>query len=420
MAAFAANDSPGDYPESYQGMPISEEAALMSGDSNDDDSGSDFGDDDATLAVISMPESIYSDIVITFARGHIPEVTSSLILTIICVIVQILLADIMAGQLAGDGAGIFDMVEISGAPDELSQFNGQSMFDMWSRTTTKGNSCDMNIQKKWWACNQLSWSYYADASGEMANYFTTNRFGMYQGYLFGGIALFLWMGYQTMELKSIVNYGQLLFLPSAANQLAAGSTAKEECKHYTFNREEGCGHLRSLNLPGKIVVCLITLARLYICYNLTQFGAQFLCYTSELKDFLLNSVALVFVYDIDDLFFTVFLSARKQRRVTTLEPPKVYGVVRDIHHLMGGTTGEYAGIIITAVMTWICLQEYLVPFTNAYLQAYYGMCGEALGEDFAGAESTMEFVCRDQNFNSDDLLRPPGGNHGPPSGLMQR
>lgn len=247
------------------------------------------------------------------------------------------------------------------------------------------------------------------------------------GYLFGGIALLLWMGYQVMELKSIMNYLQLLFLPSGADPASAGNSrnacwpkenAKAEGKHYTYNREEGSGHLVSLNLPGKIVVVFVTIARLFICYKLTIYGAQFLCYTSSLKDFLLNSVALVFVYDIDELFFTVFLSSRKQRRIATLEPPRVYGLAREVHHFMGGTVGEFVGLALTVFAMWWFGQAYLAPFANAYYEAYYGMCGEVLGMAGAAATSFSDYTCHDQDFDQAAVLRGPGGGRPLPNGLM--
>lgn len=414
MEAYYANGPPG-----YAVAPVTEEPILSQDASYETDSGSDSEDEDDSL--ITIPESIYCDVVITVARGHIPEVVTSLVLTVGCILLQICLAQTMAGQLAGDGAQLFGMVNLSDVPTEISRFDGNSLFDIWSSSSTKGDTCDMGVKKKWWACNEFSWSYEAEAAGDMGSYFTETH-GQWQGFLFGGIALFLWMGYQVMELKSIMNYAQLLFLPSGAHPQLASEKTRNACwpksnalaegKHYVYNKEEGSGSLKSLSLPAKICVVLVMIARLYICVNLTNFGAKFLCYTSSLKDFILNSVALVFVYDIDELFFTVFLSSRKQRRITTLEPPSVSGVARTLHNWLGGTIGEFIGIILTVLVTYFFAATYLVEYANAYSQAYYNMCGDALDE----ANPFGTFTCRDESFQPDSVLRgprpPPGGGIG--------
>jgi len=58
----------------------------------------------------------------------------------------------------------------------------------------------------------------------------------------------------------------------------------------------------------KVVVGIITVCRLVILVFLGIYGGQFLSYVDNLKDFILNSVALGFVIDIPDIFFNAFAS----------------------------------------------------------------------------------------------------------------
>lgn len=347
----------------------------------DDDEDTDIG----FSGLIEVEPSVYSDIVITGAHGNIWEVANSVVILTMCILVQLAFAVIMGQCLAEN--------EVADKIDTETQFGSVNLYHEWTKSTTAagGSVCQWGITRSWWVCQAKKWGYEAEKVKQMEEYtadvsiFHLNL-KMDKGTFFGLVAIFVWLGYMLKEFKSILSYLRLMWLPCL----------HDHTHDYTYNRRTGEGHLHGLCIPVKVIVLLTAAARCVICYFLTVNGCKFLSYTEELKDFILNSVALAFVYDLDELFFQIFLSSHKKHRVNTLQPPEFHVIqCSPFISRLFNTLMESVGIVLALLLTWY-FSEDLIQFGKEFGgEAYNSICQDALDISTASeaAAAGSMFAC---------------------------
>mmetsp|Transcript_67257 Transcript_67257/g.122663 ORF Transcript_67257/g.122663 Transcript_67257/m.122663 type:complete len:399 (-) Transcript_67257:80-1276(-) len=273
----------------------------------DDDEEDKEEEDDSESHELELAPNVYSDIILTCARRQPLEIFSSALILILNLVIQLCFASIMGPVLAKN-----DFYDVIRAESEWGEVN---LLKDWRYSASGGEACRYNTQQVWWACTQKDWSWQASELEDLEEYADPVMEGyldMYKGTFFGAIAIFSWIGVQFKEVKEVFAYCRLLRLPNSDDNLP----------DYIYNKELG-GRLNSLCMPVKIVIVLVSIARLVICGYLTIYGAQFLIHTIGLQDFILNCVALVFVYEFDELFFDIFINRHKRRRVKTLQPIQI-------------------------------------------------------------------------------------------------
>merc|ERR1712196_752004 len=75
------------------------------------------------------------------------------------------------------------------------------------------------------------------------------------------------------------------------------------------------GGTTMLSPAGRAIVVCLAAARLVIALSIAYQGAWFLLYSENLKDIVLNSLALGFIYDIDENLFAAFVPLTRQKDV---------------------------------------------------------------------------------------------------------
>lgn len=385
--------------------------------------------------VILLNESIYTDIVVTCARGYRWETLNSCIVFFGCAFVQLWLSIFMLDILSRDPlnslftAGVdwpdptADTTMLFGnpaPPAPLPPAYSSANF-LRNMRTEADNHCFAGVTITWWQCNNIEWGYHADQMSNMhmyASYLpqTFGGLGVRMGVFFGVIALLLFAGYQVVELRSICNYCHFLLLPS-------------DCPmYYRYSRTSDKGYLEGLPVWVKGVVVAVVILRLAILCCLTYYGATWLCRTTVVGNFILNSVALNFFFEIDELCFKVFLSHQKQHRVARMEAPDISRLICNYRgpgssarlrflafsELTSLSEMLALGLVLAITIFFVLHPGGLHDFANDYSdKAYRVLCMDDVGDgtflDVKGADYNATFA------NGSFRFRLPYGDCAPVS-----
>merc|ERR1712113_1151936 len=102
---------------------------------------------------------------------------------------------------------------------------------------------------------------------------------------------------------------------------------------------------------------------------------RFLSYTTDLKDFVLNSVALGFIYDIDEMFYSISVPSRTQAAFNRLKPFKPD--VATLASKLSEWTPFVEGMlwIVMLCLAIVSVLWVLSPFSSMYkTQMYEVLC----------------------------------------------
>jgi hypothetical protein len=218
-----------------------------------------------------------------------------------------------------------------------------------------------------WACLGEDWSFYEQQLNDMREYSASSPLSTKwpSGDLFGVVALMLWSLVIIKEFRAIAEYLSLLTLP------------RGEATHaYNWSEENGI-ELNSLTIAAKCIVAIVALYRFWISVMLGWKGALFLSFTTNLKDFILNSIALGFIEDLDEMVFVVALDSKKQQVVKVVKPLtlKEEGATRLLVCALRRITT--LAIVIRGSFVTVTYRYYLRPWSHAYLcDAYAKVCPE--------------------------------------------
>merc|ERR1712232_1027182 len=124
-----------------------------------------------------------------------------------------------------------------------------------------------------------------------------DSYGNYKGLTFSIIAAFWWLMYVVEEVRDVFFFARLGY---------DGRLAKPS--------ENNPDEVEKVNLCciAKVCTLLVAVVRFYVAERIGSKGVQFLFQTIYLKDLILNSVALTFMYEIDDLFYRAFVPLQPQ------------------------------------------------------------------------------------------------------------
>eukprot|EP00429_Kryptoperidinium_foliaceum_P044903 CAMPEP_0176128126 /NCGR_PEP_ID=MMETSP0120_2-20121206/64734_1 /TAXON_ID=160619 /ORGANISM="Kryptoperidinium foliaceum, Strain CCMP 1326" /LENGTH=183 /DNA_ID=CAMNT_0017463201 /DNA_START=15 /DNA_END=563 /DNA_ORIENTATION=- len=159
-----------------------------------------------------------------------------------------------------------------------------NLYEMWRKSLANETSMGTTLTQQGLICNGLTWSWEADMAGDMsnyANYSWLSASSIPDGRFFGYVAITLWVGYVFQELRSIFSYLCLLSLGAPPDD---GPT-------FVYDHCSGSGRLTGLTRGMRAAVLGVASVRLILCLSLGVFGIRFLAYTTNLSDFILNSVA---------------------------------------------------------------------------------------------------------------------------------
>mmetsp|Transcript_74896 Transcript_74896/g.216535 ORF Transcript_74896/g.216535 Transcript_74896/m.216535 type:complete len:198 (-) Transcript_74896:300-893(-) len=139
---------------------------------------------------------------------------------------------------------------------------------------------------------------------------------------------------------------------------------------YVYDTGAGIGTLHGLSLVVRGVIVIIAACRLALTCALAYFGMLYLSYTTNLADFILNCVALLFIQDIDELFFRLLLSSDKQKVIRTLDAPTVN--VPKVEALQRLSPFFELGLVVTMLATVAIFSKVLEDYSEAYINSAYG------------------------------------------------
>lgn len=164
-----------------------------------------------------------------------------------------------------------------------------------------------------WACIGQDWSWQESKIDDYTKY-SASLLGakgwMMKGWVFGMVAIFLWSANIVSALRGVLSYF-MLALPCTKivrkDQYPKQAVQDELQK---LNEHTDRGWWPQVFVKGTVV--FIAIARLVAICVLGFNGVKFLAFTDNLKDFILNSVALMFVIDIPDILFKAFASNKEK------------------------------------------------------------------------------------------------------------
>lgn len=182
-----------------------------------------------------------------------------------------------------------------------------NQFWEWRKNDKDGNQTSYEGET-WahWACKGSDWSWEESKIDDYKKYnqdipfwplATIDKNGNLmpvharKGIVFGVVAIFLWSASVVKALRSIAAYIMLMLPSTEVVEMSASSPRHLPVCKGTKGLTFVFGLLRTL------AICLLWL-----------YGAKFLAYTDNLKDFILNTVALQFVIDIPDIIFMTMAS----------------------------------------------------------------------------------------------------------------
>eukprot|EP00927_Polykrikos_kofoidii_P075944 TRINITY_DN72530_c0_g1_i1.p1 TRINITY_DN72530_c0_g1~~TRINITY_DN72530_c0_g1_i1.p1 ORF type:complete len:362 (-),score=50.89 TRINITY_DN72530_c0_g1_i1:32-1051(-) len=258
------------------------------------------GLDAEVLSMIPIEENVYSDVVLCVARRQLVPTVSSFVVLLLNAAVQLMFALVLVPAIIGDD--VTDYTDM----DDYGNF-----FTLWRNSTHGFKAPYLAGQTRGeWVCTGNDFSWMGQAVSDMQAYSTENL-GMSNGTMFSSLCCLIWLVMVLKEIRASCTFALLMMM---SNTPPGG-------RDYTYDRENKVGRLTSLSREGKMAVLLCFLLRVVINGALLIYGLKFLAYTWSLTDFVLNSVALAFIYDLDELFFQVLLTHEKQYVIQTLEPP---------------------------------------------------------------------------------------------------
>jgi hypothetical protein len=297
-----------------------------------------------------MPASVYTDIVLTLAaRRNCFAVANSALMVVLTWLCQLAFT-VMVQHVSED--------EVKEKIPEMEWMNEDPLSD-WNQVGTNGT--------KWrvFACAGEDLSFMESKVDDMKKYSTPliDGYALTYGELFGTLAMFLFAASCFKEFLSIVN--QLMLL-----KLKTNSNFKSKDLRWSGSHE---GQLASLHNSCRLVVVVTAIGRLIICGYLLVVGIRFLSHTEALKDFILNSVALVFIFEIDDLIFEVFLPVYKKRQVERIAPVFV-DVSSDRYLGFISNHTELITLVGVPVVLSATTALHFLPFAGQYAYGLRQLC----------------------------------------------
>jgi len=205
-------------------------------------------------------------------------------------------------------------------------------------------------------CKMDRWSFEAETYKTLYEYLQQPM----PGWLLSLVGIALWIFTMTVELRFVIDQMRLvLYLPTCSHADTRSFIKVDQ--HY---------ELVSMGLRGKLVAMILCIPRLIAAVCLTVVGCQFVATTLALEDILLNSMALAFIIEIDELVASVFLP-----RYTQLLIDKIRPVASGTRSPSTARCADMSRCFLAILCTLAAGYYYLVPFVQEVGLASNALCG---------------------------------------------
>lgn len=164
-------------------------------------------------------------------------------------------------------------------------------------------------------------------------------FPISKGRFFGLMAIFIWACTVTVQFRKWSSFCLLLFV----------QPPRRTSQGHVQENEPALWHTVGM----KAAVAAVALLRMFTTISLVVYGTQFLAHTDNLKDFILNSVSLAFVFELPTLVFAAFspvdtaLEIVKANEKWAQEHQKIL-----ISKFVGHFSGPFCSLICVIIMAY--------------------------------------------------------------------
>eukprot|EP00811_Abedinium_folium_P037079 NODE_9728_length_1402_cov_15.537255.p1 GENE.NODE_9728_length_1402_cov_15.537255~~NODE_9728_length_1402_cov_15.537255.p1 ORF type:complete len:314 (-),score=55.25 NODE_9728_length_1402_cov_15.537255:291-1232(-) len=301
-----------------------------------------------------MEQSIYGYIIVSGCLSGIRKtnIVTSLVLVFFHVVLVLSFSMYLVSEIAGN-----QLTSITG---DGKHKHTNSFYD-WAHN----DGAQLSQNRTWasWACAGEDWSYQSSILGKYKEYSdpVSGYLPLSKGRVFGIVAIILWTAVLLQECRAIINYSLYLCLPTSS-VVRSG-----------FMDRKAQSEVRCLPLWVKFMVGFLVVVRIMVIVILGLNGLKFLSHTDNLKDFILNSIALGFIFNLDEMIFSSFVNYRHQLVLADLEPIKVR--VKPCVFCFIDQYSEMAGVLLLAIVVVLTYIILLGPFaTQLRVQAFCAVC----------------------------------------------
>jgi len=184
-------------------------------------------------------------------------------------------------------------------------------------------------------------------------------FAFEQGYaILFWLTNFLWLCSIFVELRGLIRFVLMIY----------GFPEDSDFKN-AIDRKEHHYILRHLPHRGKVMGVFIVVVRVALASLLGFAGWEFLRYTSKEVDLILNSLALIFIFELDGTFFKTMLSHQQQMSIDNLKPIKYKAVFPTGMSKMMRHIQPCVCFLLLVSGTWYArklqLEKYITAMENA-------------------------------------------------------
>ena len=139
------------------------------------------------------------------------------------------------------------------------------------------------------------------------------------GFVLSSMAVAIWLAYIAKELKRVaILMMNLLAIPSGPTLVVDMHQLHGNGRPSSSSQSKFLRSFKSISRLRKPLLLLVLAVRASLAALLGFFGALWLCRTRNIGDIIQNGVSLVFVLEIDELFFELFAPHHASRFVTSI------------------------------------------------------------------------------------------------------
>lgn len=238
----------------------------------------------------------------------------------------------------------------------MSNYN---LFQFWRNNDKRGSRLFFEQPIAQWVCNGESFSWEESVADDLSKYSSEGTLLFHRltrGLMFGTVAIAIWAAAIVDNFRHWIHFTTLLLVRGQTSLFA-----------WSFHA----------NPLLKIFIAIFSIARLFNIVIIGWEGIKFLAYTDNLKDFILNSVALGFIYDLPGVMFSAFCSTHEKHLVETVGETQKHILQRNVPFWLTEWNGALfmsLAVIITHVGFGI-----LFPFSSMlHHDVYNQLCANTI------------------------------------------
>lgn len=203
------------------------------------------------------------------------------------------------------GSFIAPLISLDEYAEKLDVEGEGNLFVRWRNSPLRGAKPVMTLPGETHgdlACSERQWSWEEDVIDDIGKYRRKMTFLMMfpigSGHFVGIVTLSLWVCTAVAQLRAWGGFLLLAFLPEFLTEEAVA--AIEE------SHKAGGAMMDFSRHRAKICIVLVGIGRGMLIADVAYNGVLFLAMSDNLKDFILNSVALAFVFELPQLLYKAF------------------------------------------------------------------------------------------------------------------